>query len=198
MTSLDGDFAGIWHRIELHVDSTRVTDHGHAHWFQARAGFIDIRSGATNIPSQLFAGTTTWDPDRHTLTWHRHIDRRDSTRPDRGRIEWRGSDLVEHGSLPLGDREVPFTEVWRRTSAPDQSVALAHRTDGAGRLCQCGTRLAVLIDDRADGGAISGASFSRREDETWVVDVAHGDIEPPPTVTKRPLVLFGHTWDWIT
>ena len=162
-----------------------------------------MRAAGGGAPSEAFAGVTSWDPVRRTLTWDPQLDLHPGARVDCGRIEWVDGDLIEHGTADLLDETVHYTEVFRRRSLDGAPVVIADRIGGSGRLAWCGIRGAVLIDDRP-AGLVRGGSFVDHG-WAWVLDLVLGSLPgairltagADPALGVEPgaeLDLFGARW----
>ena len=180
MSNLPPEFWGAWERVELTVDGRPIPDAGRSLWLQGPSRFVDVRAAGGGLPSEAFAGTTTWDPVSRELTWAHDIDMHPAARDDSGRVEWVDGDLVEHGSAAQFGDTIDYTEVWRRRSMPGDQVVIADRVDGPGALAWNAHLGVVTIDDRPNG-ALRGGIFERR---SWgcAFVVTHG----PPLATRPP------------
>jgi hypothetical protein len=163
-------FVAAWERSEFVVDGEPVAEPGRAVWVEAGDAFVDVRGPGGFASGTTFAGTTSW-ADSH-LTWVHTIDAEPGDDGvDRGLISFVGDDLIEEGELIAG-RVISYRERWQRLSG-SEGLTLAAATDG-GIAVRVGHHAAVIVDRRADGGAIA-ARYHRWDGTAWRTELEFGD-----------------------
>lgn len=195
MSRLPVEFIGLWQRVELIVDDEIVHGAGQSWWFQGAEHFLDVRAAGATLQSEAFGGVTTWEADTATLRWSHDLDLHPDPSDDHGRVEWRDGDLIEHGVAEQFGNEIAFSEVWRRHVDPATPIHIAERTSGIGRMAVCGSRAAIMLDDRPDG-AVRGGNLSNRG-WCWAFDHVLGlPLERPRALpqTSDEFAAFGEQW----
>ena len=92
---------------------------------------------------------------------------------DVGLVAWEGDDLVERGTFPIGGRDVPYVEVWRRLPHSEAPIVALASDDGWGRLVRAGDHAITVIDERPLGGDFR-ACYRTRSPSGWRVELALG------------------------
>jgi len=199
MSPLPSEFVGLWERIRLTVDGSAIHGAGRSLWFQAGERYLDVRQAGGELPAEAFAGITRWHAASETLTWEHELDIQvGADTDDQGRVEWFNGDLVEHGTAEIHGNEIVYSEVWRRRSAVAGQVVIADRIGGSGRLAWCGSRGALILDERPDGKFTAGTfvdhETSWRFDMTIGVLATHEAGALPPVVPTYEFEACGAVW----
>jgi hypothetical protein len=189
---LPARFVGAWLRRELIVDG-EIVDNAYTVWVEAGRAFVDVRAPGSFASDTTFAGTTTWvEP---YLTWTHEIDAApDGGGVDRGHITFAGETMIESGEY-MADRLVTYQELWSPRPGAAGVVAVA-RTEG-GIAVRVGGYAAVVLDERAQGGAIA-ARGDVLVDGSWHTEVQYGE-EAARASLPAPLDPTGPPpsgWSW--
>lgn len=140
---------GVWNRRSLSVNGGTPFEDSQVTWAQLGPWFVDLRSPQNDGGrAAAFSGHIAWAPPQ--VRFVRDLDLEPGTVEAPALLEVVEDELVEHGTVQIGDRSIPYVEVWsRRTLDVGPQIVLEGRISDspalAGRLIQVGSVLAALV-----------------------------------------------------
>jgi hypothetical protein len=166
--------------VMLRLDGRAVHPPARVLRVQAERGFAALRVPLAGGGERCLAGSTTWDGK--DLTWH-HALGPGAAAAGRGRISWRGRDLVETGETTLDGVTRRYEEVWRRLDGDGDLAVLQGRADDGSLvgLLVAGATRAVTVVDHRPAGPLAAVAWRRRDGDWSVSDrIGPGAALPPP------------------